>query len=286
MQQKRGLGRGIESLIPPPVAEETTSKEGTYRTVPIDSVHPNRLQPRTVFDEEKLKELADSIREQGVIHPLAVTQTSEGRFELITGERRLRASKIAGLEEVPVIVRKADDEGLLALSIVENIQREDLNPIEEARAFQELMEQFNHSQEDIAKKLGRSRTAVTNTLRLLQLPRVVQEDVACGRYSAGHARTILAVDGLHEQLKLRERIIREMPTVRDVEKMVQKAKSGAKRGGRRRAKLGPQATELLENMKQALGTKVSIQPKGNGGKLIIEYYSARDLDRIYKRITG
>jgi len=286
MQQKRGLGRGIESLIPPPVVKEATSKEGTYRTVPIDSVHPNRLQPRTVFDEEKLKELADSIREQGVIHPLAVTQPSEGRYELITGERRLRASKIAGLEEVPVIVRKADDEGLLALSIVENIQREDLNPIEEARAFQELMDQFNHSQEDIAKKLGRSRTAVTNTLRLLQLPRVVQEDVACGRYSAGHARTILAVDGLHEQLKLRERIIREMPTVRDVEKMVQKAKSGAKRGGRRRIKLDPQATELLENMKQALGTKVSIQPKGSGGKLVIEYYSARDLDRIYKRITG
>ena len=286
MQQKRGLGRGIESLIPPPVTEGTSTKEGVYRTVSIDSVHPNRLQPRTVFDEEKLRELADSIREQGVIHPLVVTETSDGRYGLITGERRLRASKIAGLEEVPVIVRKADDEGLLALSIVENIQREDLNPIEEARAFQELMDQFNHAQEDIAKKLGRSRASVTNTLRLLKLPRVVQEDVACGRYSAGHARAILGVEGLHEQLKLRERIIREVPTVRDVEKIVQKVKTGGKRGGRRRLRLDPQMVEITETMKQALGTKVSVLPKGNGGKLVIEYYSTRDLDRIYKRIVG
>ena len=285
MQTKRGLGRGIESLIPPPLTSEASTTDAHFRIVQIDTVIPNRLQPRTVFDEEKLRELADSIREQGVLQPLSVTEMSDGRYELIAGERRLRASKIAGLEEVPVVLHKVDDEGLLALSIIENIQREDLNAIEEARAFQELIDQFDYSQEDVAKKLGRSRTTVTNSLRLLRLPRVVQEDVASGRYSAGHARAILAIDGLHEQLKLRERIIREMPTVRDVEKMVQTARTGGKTKSRRKQQLDPQMTELADSMKQALGTKATIEPKGKGGKIVIEYYSTDDLDRIYKCIV-
>ncbi len=285
MQSKRGLGRGIESLIPPPQVIEERGVEGNYRIAEINSIIPNRSQPRTVFDEEKLRELSDSIREQGVLQPLAVTEISNGRYELIAGERRLRASKIAGLVEVPVVLHKVDAEGLLALSIVENIQREDLNAIEEARAFQELIDQFDYSQEDVAKKLGRSRSSVANSLRLLKLPRVVQEDVASGRYSAGHARAILAVESLHEQLKLREKIIRETPTVRDVEKMVQSARGTAKRGARRKQPLDPQIVELADSMKQALGTKATIEPSGKGGKIVIEYYSTDDLDRIYKCIV-
>jgi ParB family transcriptional regulator, chromosome partitioning protein len=285
MQSKRGLGRGIESLIPPPIASEVDSMDAYFRIVSIDTILPNRMQPRTVFDEEKLRELADSIREQGVLQPLSVMEMTDGRYELIAGERRLRASKIAGLEEVPVVLRKVDDETLLALSIIENIQREDLNAIEEARAFQELIDQFDYSQEDVAKKLGRSRTAVTNSLRLLRLPRVVQEDVASGRYSAGHARAILSVEGLHEQLKLRERIIREMPTVRDVEKMVQTARAGGKSRAKRKPQPDPQMRELADSMKQALGTKVTIEPTGSGGRLVVEYYSTDDLDRIYQCIV-
>lgn len=289
MQLKRGLGRGMESLIPPPLTEavgDTENKDRPYRTVPIDSVVPNRLQPRTVFDEEKIRELTDSIREQGIIQPLIVSPMEEGRYELIAGERRLRASRMAGLEEVPVIIKKVDDEGLLALSLIENIQREDLNPIEEARAFQELTQQFGYTQDDVAKKVGSSRTAVTNSIRLLTLPRVIQEDVASGRYSAGHARAILAIEGLHEQLKVRERIIRDLPTVRDIEKMVQSYGSGAKKKPRRCPALSPQLGDLVETLKARLGTKVQFVPRGTGGKIVIDYYSAQDLDRIYRQIVG
>ncbi|MFA4874964.1 MAG: ParB/RepB/Spo0J family partition protein [bacterium] len=282
---KRGLGRGLESLLPPPITSEAEEGSG-YRAVPIDSIIPNRQQPRTVFDEEKLRELSASIREQGLIQPLAVSRLSDGRYELIAGERRLRASRMAGLEEVPVVIREVDSEGMLALSIIENIQREDLNPIEEANAYQELMGQFNHTQDDVAKKVGKSRVAVANCVRLLRLPRVVQDDVASGRYSAGHARAILAVEGLHEQLKVRERIIREMPTVRDVEKMVQALSGNGKKTARKGTALTPQMNELCERMKQSLGTKVALAPGGNGGRITIEYYSPQDLDRIFSRIIG
>lgn len=285
MQLKRGLGRGIESLLPPPIAD-TASKQGNLHKLPIDQIVPNRLQPRTVFDEEKIRELAESIKEQGVIQPLIVSPTADGRYELIAGERRLRASRMAGLEEVPVVIRKVDDEGLLALSILENIQREDLNPMEEARAYQELITQFGYTQEDVAKKLGKSRAAVANSIRLLNLPKVVQDDVASGRYSAGHARAILSVEGIHEQLKLREKILAETPTVRDVEKMVQSYLSGGKGRRIKKQELTSQMNELIETMKRSLGTKVSLHAKGSGGRIVIEYYSVQDLDRIYRRLAG
>ncbi len=164
MQLKRGLGRGLESLIPPPI-EDAGGVSKKFRMISVDSITPNRLQPRTVFDEEKIKELSASIREQGIIQPLAVSPLSDGRYELIAGERRLRASKLAGLSEVPVFIKDVDSEQMLALSLLENIQREDLNPIEEARAYQELIAQFGYTQfpEDVAEKLGKSRAAVANT---------------------------------------------------------------------------------------------------------------------------
>lgn len=284
MQLKRGLGRGLESLLPPPIPE-TQTKQDNYRMAPLDKIIPNRLQPRTSFDEEKLRELADSIKEQGILQPLIVSQVGGGRYELIAGERRFRASRMAGLEEVPVVIRETDDEGMLALSIIENIQREDLNPIEEAMGCRELMEQFGCTQEDIAKKLGRSRAAVANSLRLLNLPRAVQDDVASGRYSAGHARAILAVEGIHEQLKLREKILSETPTVRDVEKLVQSYLSSAKGRSVKKREVSTQFNDIVESMKSSLGTKVSINTKKDGGKIVIEYYSVQDLDRIYKRIV-
>ncbi len=283
MQQKRGLGRGLESLIPPPLAADSVSAEAAgLKMVEVDHIIPNRQQPRTVFDEEKLRELAESIREQGIIQPLAVSVRSDGRYELIAGERRLRAARLAGLEKVPVVVKEVDDEGMLALALIENIQREDLNAIEEARAYRELLTQFTCTQDDVAKKVGKSRVAVANSVRLLKLPKAIQEDVEAGRYSAGHARALLAVEGVHEQLKLRERILREMPTVRDVEKLVQSYSADAKKNARRRAPLTPHMNDIAEQMKMVLGTKVQLTPKGNGGKIVIDYYSPQDLDRIYR----
>lgn len=285
MQLKRGLGRGLDSLLPPPVIEKT-EKSQDYRKLSLQQIVPNRLQPRTYFDEEKIRELAESIKEQGVIQPLIVSPLADGRYELIAGERRLRASRLAGLEEVPVVIKKVDDEGLLALSILENIQREDLNPLEEARAYQELTEQFGYTQEDVAKKLGKSRSAVANCIRLLNLPKLIQEDISSGRYSAGHARAMLSLPTLHDQLKFRERIMNNLPTVRDVENMVQSFLGNARRPTKRKIELPSGLTEITNTLKSKLGTKVELQPKGNGGKLVIEYYSAADLDRIYKTING
>lgn len=284
MQLKRGLGRGIESLIPPTVQPEPTGDK-RFRMVPVDKIIPNRLQPRTVFDEDKIKELADSIKEQGVLQPLAVSALPDGRYELIAGERRLRASKLAELKDVPVFIKDVDDEKLLTLALLENIQREDLNSIEEARAYQELVEKFGCTQDVVAQKLGKSRVAVANSLRLLKLPRVIQEDVANQRYSAGHARALLSIPNLHDQLKLRERIMRETPSVRDVEKLVQDFVSNAKKKQKKKEPLSTQMNDVVTKLKQALGTKVSLEQKGAGGKVVIDYYTAQDLDRIFRMIV-
>lgn len=303
MLQKRGLGKGIDALFPPALTEVVSAPAPAadlaigadvpaagvmdgLRTVSIDLIIPNRAQPRTVFDEEKLRELADSIKEQGIIQPLCVTPLPDGRFELIAGERRLRASRLAGLTAVPVVIKTVDDEKLIALSIIENIQREDLNAIEEARAYSELMSTYSYTQEVVAQKVGKSRVAIANSLRLLKLPQQMQEDVTNGRYSAGHARAILSVDGEANQLKLRDRILKETPSVRDVEKMVQSYGVSVKSSSKNRVSLSPQINEVQERLKGALGTKVQIMPKGDGGRLVIDYYTPQDLDRLYRRITG
>ncbi len=287
MQQKRGLGRGLESLIPPPAVALPETKPKGLQTIPVDNIIPNRLQPRTTFDDEKIRELADSIKEDGIIQPLIVTPLPDGRYELIAGERRLRASRIAGLTEVPVVIKNVDQAGVLALSIIENIQREDLNPLEESRAFQELIDQFGLTQDSVAKRVGRSRVAVANSLRLLRLPRVVQDDVASGKYSAGHARAILAVDSIHEQLKLREWIVRTTPTVRHVERKVGGLRNVPAKTKTADTALPAQTSQIAQKMRESLGTKVSItQDKKGGGKISIDYYSWQDLDRLFRQITN
>jgi len=278
MQTKRGLGRGLESLMPPPAAVAPNGDK-QHRAVDIGSIVPNRLQPRTVFDEDKLRELASSIKEYGVLQPVIVSSTSGGRYELIAGERRFRASKMAGLTNIPVIVKDVDDEKMLALSLLENIQREDLNAIEESRAYQELIEQFGYTQEAVAKKLGKSRVAVANSIRLLKLPRIVQDDVANERYSAGHARALLSLNNLHEQLKMRERILKNMPSVRDVESMVRNYTSREKKKTRK-LPISPHMQNIMDDLCQRLGTKVRVMQKGKKGKIVVDYYSAQDLDRI------
>lgn len=314
-QPRRALGRGLESLLSPtisagpvsqpaasvpvvaPVASsvsrETLSdniKENQhvgYHLVPIEKIVPNRQQPRSVFDDEKLKELSDSIKEQGVLQPLVVTQMSGGRYELIAGERRLRASKLAGMTEVPVVIKNVDSEGLLTLAILENVQREDLNPIEEAFAYQELTEQFGYTHDEIAQKMGKSRTAVANTLRLLQLPQVVREDVAKQRYSAGHARAILGLSSIHEQMKMREIIIKNFPSVRDVEMMVRERGMKKSASTKIAEPRSPQISMIADRLRQNLGTKVNVKTnRKGGGKITIDFFSEKDLDRLYRRLTS
>ncbi len=297
MQPRKALGRGLDALIP--TAEQSPAEEKMIfngvpanlgeriRSVPVDAIVPNRLQPRKSFDEEKLKDLASSIKEQGVIQPLIVTQVGPARYELIAGERRLRASKLAGLTDVPVIIKSADTEKMLELAIIENIQREDLNAIEEALAIKELIDQFDYTQEEAAKSLGKTRVAVANSLRLLNLPKLIQEDVASGRLSAGHARSLLAVTNLQEQLQLREKILHSGLTVRDIEKMVQDLRSPTQKTRKVAAPLTPQMKLIIDEMTRALATKVRVEQdrEKKGGRVVIDYYSPQDLDRVYRAIV-
>ncbi|MBI2975269.1 MAG: ParB/RepB/Spo0J family partition protein [Deltaproteobacteria bacterium] len=298
MQQRKALGRGLDSLIP---AIEKNSEAGKLvssvvntnigdrvKNISVDLIVPNRVQPRKVFDEEKINELAASIKTQGIIQPLIVTPAAGGRYELIAGERRLRASKAAGLSEVPVVIKNVDTEGMLEMSLIENIQREDLNPIEEASAIKELIEQFNYTQDEAATDLGKSRAAIANSLRLLNLPKIIQDDVASGRLSAGHARALLSVQNLPDQLRLREKILNSQLTVREIEMMVQGIKPKESRSARKAAPLSPQMKFILDEITKKLATKISLMPdrEKKGGKILIEYYTPQDLDRIYNVIVN
>lgn len=290
MQARKALGKGLASLIPGEAkVEKTENRNIPFTMVDVAAIVPNRMQPRREFPGESLNELAESIKINGVVQPLLVTPPVSGRYELIAGERRLRASRLAGLEKVPVIVKEADTEMMLELAIVENVQREDLNPIEEARAYKELVESFDYTQEEVADKVSKSRPHVANTVRLLFLPKVIQEDVALGRLSSSHARALLAISDLQEQLKIRERILHSSMTVRDLERLIQDTlkRKTSRLKTRKKIELSPQMKDVMNEMTQELGTKVSIIPNRNnkGGRVVIEYYSVQDLNRVYKKIV-
>lgn len=291
MQSRKALGKGLASLIPsePMVVAEGNGNANSVMMVNVEDIVPNRLQPRREFNEDALKELSESIKLNGIIQPLVVTPPVSGRYELIAGERRLRASRLAGLEKVPVIIKDADPESMLELALIENLQREDLNPIEEAIAYKELMESFDYTQEEVADKVSKSRPNVANSLRLLYLPKVIQEDIVLGRLSPGHARALLAVSDLQEQLRIRETILHSKLTVRDVERLIQetiRGTSGRAGGKRKRAELSPQMRSLQDEITKSLGTKVKIFPAKNnkGGKIEIDYYTVQDLNKIYQRL--
>lgn len=256
--------------------------------VSVDKITTNRHQPRHHFAEEPLQNLANSIQEQGIIQPLVVTPTIDGRYELIAGERRFRAARLAGLTEVPVVVRNLNENKMLELALIENIQREDLNPIEEARGYLALQEQFQMNHHDIAVKVGKSRETIANSLRLLKLPTVIQEDVIEERLSASHARVLLGLTTLEDQLAFRERILQETLSVRDVERMVGQKLVAVRRPRQRLKKdLSPQMKMLIDDMQNSLGTKVRLQAgrKEGEGELIVEFYTWQDLDRIYRRMV-
>lgn len=291
--KKTGLGKGLDSLIPKQNTVKKTAEKNTKPSEPktvvkkeevklkITEVEPNREQPRKNFDEDALLELADSIRQFGILQPLIV-QKREDYYEIIAGERRWRAAKMAGLKEVPVVIRNYDDRQIVEISLIENIQRENLNPIEEAAAFKRLMTEFHLKQDEIAERVSKSRTAVTNSMRLLKLDERVQQMVIDDMISTGHARALLGTDDKELQFRLAQQIFDEKLNVRDVERLM-KAVSG-------KEKKKPQKSELKnafiyrdleEKMKAMLGTKVSINHKANNhGKIVIDYYSNEELERL------
>lgn len=290
MSAKNVLGRGVEALLP---TNLTSTEEDRFFFCDIDKIEPNPNQPRKHFDEEKLQRLAESIAERGVIQPLLVTRGKGNRFNLIAGERRLRAARIAGQEEVPVVVMDADSESRnLELALIENIQRHDLNPIEEAVAYTRLISEFDLTQESVARKVGRKRSTITNTLRLLNLPGYLQDDVANGTISEGHARVLLRLKDDEQKIEeIRGRIIREELSVRETERLCRQSRKAGKE--RKKQETPPKIGELPESYCRTLATqlinhlhtKVRIVQNGERGKLEIEYYSSDDLDRLVTLLT-
>jgi len=282
---KKVLGKGLAALIPLAKKEEKLYEAdltSPLAELPVSKIKRNQYQPRTEFNKEHLEELMLSIKEKGVLQPIMVRTLKNGHYELIAGERRLRSVKELGLKTIPAIIKTADDEEMLELALIENIQRENLNPMEEAKAYQKLADDFKLTQEKIAQKLGKTRTVITNTLRLLKLPLEIQEYLSNEQISMGHARAILSIEDKYTQIEAGKKIIQENLSVREIENLVKKI-------GRKQPKATPkqkvngfesQVISMQEDMQRALGTKVKIKHKNKKGKIEIDYYSLEDLSRI------
>lgn len=305
--KRNGLGKGLDSLIPNKNAEnvkstvKNTVKSGSTAKVSevneddnktgellvkINKIEPNRHQPRKAFEEDSLLELADSIKQFGVLQPLLV-QKKKDYYEIIAGERRWRAAKLAGVKEVPVIVKDYTNQEIVEISLIENIQRENLNPIEEAMAFKRLLEEFNLKQDEVAERVSKSRTAVTNSMRLLKLSDKVQQMIVDDMISTGHARALLAIDDKEQQYTLAMKIFDEKLSVRETEKMVKALKNTKKQPEKVENEHQFAYDDIAEKLKTIMGTKVKINQKSNGkGKIEIEYYSPEELERIYDLIMS
>ena len=289
---RKPLGRGLNALIPgatkpvmPPLSAppETVEAEAETR-VAVDRIHPNPRQPRMEFDEAALQELAASIRTQGIIQPLLVrpSPVGDGDYELVAGERRLRAAGLAGVREVPIVVRTLSDRESLELALVENIQRDDLSPLEEAAAYQRLIDDFGHTQEDIAARVGKSRPAIANAVRLLKLPESIRRELSRGRLTAGHARVLLSLDSADAQLRAARQILARQLSVRDTERL---ASSRTKKSGASVAGRDPHRAALERDLAASLGTRVRIVPGRKGGRIEIEYYSNEELQGLADRLS-
>ena len=281
MAEKRpALGRGLSALIPDAPAPAAPTERAL--DVDIDLLRPNRAQPRTVMDEARIEELARSIKSNGVIQPIVVRKAESG-FEIIAGERRWRASQRAGLLKVPVVVRDVPDDRLLAVALIENIQREDLNPIEEAQAYRRLVDEHHLTQDQIAESVGKDRSSVANTMRLLKLPHEIRENVSAGALSMGHARALLALDDEGAQLSIGREVVSRNLSVRETEAMVKKGIEPAKARLEDEKDVHTRAAE--EKLRFALGTRARIVRKGKGGRIEIDFTSENELHRLYEQLT-
>ena len=301
MAKKNRMGAGLDMLFAdnsqPEVSaapEQQESGKDNVTMVKITLLEPNKDQPRGIFDNDKLMELADSIRENGVIQPILARPLENGGYQIVAGERRWRASRLAGLTEVPVYIKELDDKQTMQVALIENIQRQDLNPIEEAKAFRRLLDEFQLRQEDLAARVSKSRTAITNSVRLLKLDERVQDMLAQGQLSMGHARALISVEIGEEQYLIAQQIAEKQLSVRDVEKLIKKRNienQKKKETVRKQSEEKDEALELAyreieERLKQSLGTKTSIRNSGDGrGKLEIEFYSHEDLEKIVDMLT-
>ena len=295
--KRMGLGKGLDSLIPDnksaktlktenKKAEETAELKSGEQMMKINMVEPNRDQPRRNFEEDALLELADSIKQYGVLQPLIVRKRND-YYEIIAGERRWRAAKIAGVKEVPVIIKEYNEQEILEIALIENIQRENLNPIEEAMAFKKLLEEFNLKQDEVAERVSKSRTAVTNSMRLLKLDQRVQQMIIDDMISTGHARALLAIDDPEQQYALANKIFDEKLSVRETEKLIKEIKNPKKPKEKKAVENAFIYEDIEDKMKQVLGTKVHVASKGKGkGKIEIEYYSDKELERMFDMIMS
>ena len=295
--KRKGLGKGLDSLIPENKSakvssseskktEETAELKSGEQMMKINMVEPNRDQPRRNFEEDALLELADSIKQYGVLQPLIVRKRND-YYEIIAGERRWRAAKMAGEKEVPVIIKEYNEQEILEIALIENIQRENLNPIEEAMAFKKLLEEFNLKQDEVAERVSKSRTAVTNSMRLLKLDQRVQQMIIDDMISTGHARALLAIDDPEQQYVLANKIFDEKLSVRETEKLIKEIKNPKKQKEKKIIENAFIYEDIEDKMKQVLGTKVHVASKGKGkGKIEIEYYSDKELERMFDMIMS
>ncbi len=277
---KKVLGRGLEALISQELRESISETE-RVKELDIEKIDPNPRQPRVRFDQEHLLELAESIKRHGVLQPVVVRRSGD-RYTLVLGERRLRAAKIAGRTTIPAIVRDIDDEDSLKQALMENLQREDLNPLEEARGYDLLRSEFGLSPKEVAEMIGKDRSTVSNALRLLALPDEIKQFLAEGKLTAGHARALLAIEGEIQQIEWARRIVSENLSVREVEKVAAPKPGSRKR--RNRAAPSAQLKAIEEALEMRLGTKVKISPRGAGGVIGIEYYSQEELEGILEKL--
>ncbi|MCI1931751.1 MAG: ParB/RepB/Spo0J family partition protein [Clostridia bacterium] len=281
----KGKGKGLDALFESEMASEPAFSKDKVVMIDINQIEPNKNQPRKQFQEESLEELASSIKQYGVIQPVVVKKNDDC-YEIVAGERRWRASKIAGLTEIPSIIKDYEDKQLFEIALAENLQREDLNPMEEASGYKKLCDDFNLSQEELAAKVGKSRSAVANVLRLLNLDERVQELVRCGKLSAGHARTLLSITDGDTQFEFAERIIEEEMSVRQAEDTIKRFLE-KKPKEKRTSKFNTENYKTIEDsLKNIFGTKVKLKSQTNKGKIEIEYYSDADLERLMSLISG
>ncbi|NLF49912.1 MAG: ParB/RepB/Spo0J family partition protein [Leptolinea sp.] len=278
MAHRAGLGRGLDAIIP----ASTESKSGT-EMVQIDNIIPNPRQPRSIMAEDGLQELAESIRQHGILQPLIVTRESENQYILIAGERRWRAARIAGLETVPVIQREANDRDRLELALIENVQRADLMPLETAEAYRQLAEEFGLTHDEIALRVGKSRVAVTNTMRLLKLPEVVQNALLSGDITEGHARALLSLTTPQSQMAVLQTIIRNDLSVRQTEELTKKY-NGEKAPSKPKPEVPVEVKEIEDRLREHLGTRVTVNHGKKGGSLVIYYYSNEELNSVLDTI--
>lgn len=280
---RKGLGRGLDALISS--ADESDNSRESVLEVKINDVEPNAGQPRKVFDQEKLQALADSIKEHGVVQPIIVKQDGS-RYVIVAGERRWRAAKLAGLKTIPVVVKDLSSRQVMEIALIENLQREDLNPIEEAEAYQKLMDDYSMTQEEVAKLVGKSRAAIANSVRLLTLAKEIQDMLADGRLTSGHARTLVTIEDQEKQKELADLMIKKQLTVREAERLAahESKKSAEKKPRDKREDF--EMTQLVEDLRTRFGTKIDLQRRKDKGKIVIEYYSKEEFDRIIELLLN